>query len=323
MQGFETFPVTKQITFHKLLVDARGKWLVDALRDVVRDIDPSALKEQLVEYVPRDVQQILAGSGIRDEDVFPTPIVLAAQSSLVGYYRLLLGVGQKTFYRSGTGMSPLQKMELSGKINETQRTLLPEFCKSLSTSLANLVRQTSPAITGRDISELSLLTLGAQFQGGSNVRIGQQATREIFAVIGEIVHSYITDRTDRNLVLLNAAGRTVFITLSADPDVSIREQFEGELRNKVAIEIKGGTDVANVHNRAGEAEKSHLKARDENYRDFWTIISKRSVRPERLEAGSPTTTSWFDSAQVLAREGSDWEEFRSRLIESVGIPLVE
>lgn len=98
MQGFETFPVTKQITFHKLLVDARGKWLVDALRDVVRDIDPSALKEQLVEYVPRDVQQILAGSGIRDEDVFPTPIVLAAQPSLVGYYRLLLGVGQKTFY---------------------------------------------------------------------------------------------------------------------------------------------------------------------------------------------------------------------------------
>ena len=58
MQGFETFPVTKQITFHKLLVDARGKWLVDALRDVVRDIDPSALKEQLVEYVPRAVGRI-------------------------------------------------------------------------------------------------------------------------------------------------------------------------------------------------------------------------------------------------------------------------
>jgi hypothetical protein len=29
----------------------------------------------------------------------------------------------------------------------------------------------------------------------------------------------------------------------------------------------------------------------------------------------------FDVAQVLAREGEDWEEFRSRFTGEVGIPL--
>ena len=41
----------------------------------------------------------------------------------------------------------------------------------------------------------------------------------------------------------------------------------------------------------------------------------------RLIEGSPTTNSWFDVAQVLAREGEDWKEFRSRFTGEVGIPI--
>jgi len=47
--------------------------------------------------------------------------------------------------------------------------------------------------------------------------------------------------------------------------------------NIVAIEVKGGTDVSNAHNRAGEAEKSHTKAKGKGFRDFWTIISKKGL----------------------------------------------
>ena len=43
------------------------------------------LKTQLMTYVPADVQQILAAAGVRDEHVFPTPIVLETQPTLVGY----------------------------------------------------------------------------------------------------------------------------------------------------------------------------------------------------------------------------------------------
>jgi hypothetical protein len=119
----------------------------------------------------------------------------------------------------------------------------------------------------------------------------------------------------------NSAGRTVVIALAADPDVRVQEEFSGKLQNKVAIEIKGGTDKSNAHNRAGEAEKSHQKARGEGFRDFWTIIAKKGLEIEKLRKESPTTNSWFDAAQVLGREGEDWEEFRNRLAGQVGIPL--
>jgi hypothetical protein len=109
--------------------------------------------------------------------------------------------------------------------------------------------------------------------------------------------------------------------LSSDPDIRIQEEFEGKLRNILAIEIKGGTDVSNAHNRAGEAEKSHRKAKRQDFRDYWTIISLAGVDPTMLQQESPTTNSWFDVAQVLARDGKDWREFRSRFAGAVGIPL--
>ena len=65
---------------------------MDALREALRDIDPNELKAQITHYVPADVQQILATAGIRDEHVFPVPIVLETAPYLVGYYRLLLGL---------------------------------------------------------------------------------------------------------------------------------------------------------------------------------------------------------------------------------------
>ena len=51
---------------------------------------------------------------------------------------------------------------------------------------------------------------------------------------------------------------------AADPDICIREELpSGKFRNLVAIEIKGGKDYSNVHNRIGEAEdfRENLLAR--------------------------------------------------------------
>jgi hypothetical protein len=41
-----------------------------------------------------------------------------------------------------------------------------------------------------------------------------------------------------------------------------------------------------------------------------------------LQQESPTTNSWFDVAQVLARDGKDWKVFRSRFAGAIGIPLI-
>ena len=39
---------------------------------------------------------------------------------------------------------------------------------------------------------------------------------------------------------------------------------------RIAMRVKGGTDTANLHNRLGEAEKSHLKA--QQFPQRWTLI---------------------------------------------------
>lgn len=312
---------SRQIAFHQLLVAARKSWLIDALKEALKHAPPKTVKKQLSAYVPADAQQILAAAGVRDEHVFPVPVVLELKPTLIGYYRLLLGIPQKSFYKSGTGMSQFKAMEARGLLKPDRRPDLEGFCEAMGVSLAALVRQMSPHFASRDVSDLPLLTLGSQFQGGNNNAIGKQATLDVFLAVSGLVKDHVQSEDARAITIKNAAGRKVVIALAGDPDIRIQEEFDGQLRNKVAIEIKGGTDISNAHNRAGEAEKSHQKARNEGFRDYWTLISKAGLKIDKLKSESPTTNSWFDVAQVLAREGADWNEFRSRFADAAGIPL--
>jgi hypothetical protein len=311
---------SRQIAFHQLLVAARKSVLIDALSAALAETDPATVKEQVIQYVPEDAQRILAAAGIRDEHVFPVPAVLQVKPTLIGYYRLLLGVSQKRFYRAGTEMGPFKAMEGRGIINPRRRPPLERFAEIMAGQLADLVRQI-PQISARDIDELPLLTLGAQLYGSNNNAIGQKAIADVFLSVAEIVKNFITAKDASKITITNASGRKVVIAQAADPDLRIQEEFDGSLRLKVAVEIKGGTDNSNAHNRAGEAEKSHQKARRAGFRDFWTIISKTGVNQQQLQEESPTTNSWFDVAQVLAREGADWQEFKSRFADAAGIPV--
>jgi hypothetical protein len=304
-----------------MLVAARKSVLIDALSEALGQLDPNITKKQILTYVPSDALKILAAAGIRDEHIFPVPAVLEKKPTLVGYYRLLLGVSQKRFYRKGTDMGQFKSMETRGLFNPKKRPGLERFCTVMAENLAELVRQISPNINARDVSELPLLTLGAQLYGSNNNAIGKQATLDVFLSVVEIVKRFIVSQDSTKISVHNASKRKVIIALSSDPDIRIQEEFEGKLRNILAIEIKGGTDVSNAHNRAGEAEKSHRKAKKQDFRDYWTIISLAGVDPSTLQQESPTTNSWFDVAQVLAREGNDWREFKSRFAGAVGIPL--
>lgn len=312
---------SRQVVFHQMLVAARKSMLMDALSEALGQLDPNVTKRQILAYVPAGAQKILAAAGIRDEHVFPVPAVLETKPTLVGYYRLLLGISQKRFYRKGTGMGPFKSMETRGILSPKKRPDLERFCRVMAENIAELVRQVSPRITARDVSELPLLTLGAQLYGSNNNAIGKQATRDVFLAVAEIVQTFVVSRDSTKIVVQNASKRRVIVALSSDPDIRIQEEFEGTLRNVLAIEIKGGTDVSNAHNRAGEAEKSHRKAKKQDFRDYWTIISLSDVDLGMLQQESPTTNSWFDVAQVLARDGKDWREFRSRFAGAVGIPV--
>lgn len=317
----EPLSPSRQVIFHQMLVSARKTALLDALSEALGQIDPDLLKRQISRFVPKDLQKILASAGIRDEHVFPVPAILEKQPTLIGYYRLLLGVSQKRFYRKGMEMGPFKSMESRGLLNPKKRPDLEAFCIVMAEHLADLVRGISPKITARDVSELPLLTLGAQLYGSNNNAIGKKATLDVFLSVAEIVKGFTVSHDAKKITIVNASKRKVVLALSTDPDIRIQEEFEGKLRNKVAIEIKGGTDISNAHNRAGEAEKSHQKAKKQGFRDFWTLISKSGLSMDKLKQESPTTNSWFDVAQVLARDGDDWKDFRSRFAGEAGIPL--
>jgi XcyI restriction endonuclease len=310
----------RQVRFYQLLAAARKQWFIDALSEALGQLDPKIVKEQIGDYVPSSAQRILATAGIRDEYVFPVPIIIETKPHLIGYYRLILGAPQKTFYKGSTGLGRFKGMEERGAISEKQKALMPAFCRAMARPLAELLRQI-PNITERDLRELPLLTYGSQLQGSDNTQIGKAAMRGVFLAVTEVVQSNIADKAESCLKVKNAAGRTVVITLSQDPDVRIEEYVENQVHRKVAIEVKGGTDVSNAHNRAGEAEKSHQKAKKLGFPEFWTIISKEGGLEVKLRAESPTTNHWFDVGEVLARKGKDWEEFRQRLTATVGLPV--
>lgn len=312
----------RQVRFYQLLLVARKQWFIDALSDALSQLSQDIVKQQIREFVPDDVQKILAAAGLRDEHVFPVPAVLEAKPSLVGYYRLLLGAPQKTFYKGSTGMGRLKRMEEAGIISKNARSSIPAFCLAMATPLAELVRGI-PKITERDLHELPLLTFGSQLQGSNNTQIGKAAMMDVFVAVREIVAQYVVALTEDKLTLKNSAGRSVIITLAQDPDVRIQEQVSDQVHHKVAIEVKGGTDVSNVHNRVGEAEKSHQKAKRSGFSEFWTIISKKGLDLAKLQSESPTTNRWFDIAEVLARSGHEWQDFRQRLSGACGIPVAD
>ena len=319
-RSFKPPGASRQIGFHQLLVAARKKYFMDALSEALGTLDQNTVKTQIAKYVSADVQKLLAVAGLRDEYVFPVPAVIEAKPTLIGYYRLLLGAPQKSFYKGSTGMGIFKSMEEMGTMSAKQKGYVPDFCTAMAQPLADLVRQI-PSFTERDLRELPLLTFGSQLQGSNNTRIGKKAMQEVFVAITEILGKSVSNKEANKLTLRNAAGRTVFVILSHDPDVCVQEQVANRIHSKVAIEVKGGTDVSNAHNRAGEAEKSHLKAKQKGFKDFWTIISKTGLEMYKLRQESQTTTEWFDVTEILARDGRDWEDFRQRLAGAVGIPL--
>src|SRR5438477_10830871 len=196
-----------------MLVAARKSVLMDALSEARAQVDPNITKKQILVYVPVGAQKVLAAAGIRDEHVFPVPAVLEKKPTLIGYYRLLLGTSQKRFYRKGTDMGPFKSMETCGLFNPKKRPDLERFCVVMAENLAELVCQISPKITSRDISELPLLTLGAQLYGSNNNAIGKQATLHVFLSVVEIVKKFIVSQDGTKIIVHNASKRKAIIAL--------------------------------------------------------------------------------------------------------------
>lgn len=313
----------RQLYVYQVLKGARTSVLHDALLSTVAAIDPDELAAEIAAFAPKDARKRLQAAGIRDEMVFPTPIVITTRPSLLGYYRLLLGLSQKQFYSSTTGASAFASVETLNKINAGQTTRLADLCREMCRATAELVLSIEGGLSTLDVEQLPLLMLGAQADGSWRNKIGQRATKEVFESIKEVIrlkHVPFTEMDSLTLSFVNSSGRKVTIALAADPDVLITEEADsGALIVKAAIEIKGGTDNSNAHNRAGEAEKSHQKMKAKGAKDFWTVLSLSNLDLTAIAQESPTTNEWLNLADVTARSGPYWERLKDLTQGAVGI----
>lgn len=309
-----------QIEFSVALAEIRQLMLQDALRETVRGMDIPTLDRELAANVPAHSLAQLAGFGIRGEMIFPVPAIMEANPRLLGYYRLLYGYSQKEFYAAAVA-GKFKSLEERGVIRAAVADDVVTLCREMCEAGAQLLT----GIMGQPVSlalldDLTLLTLGPQFRGGANVRRGNAGIVQVFNVIRDIVQNQVEEADPRRLRITNAAGRTVLVEFAADPDIVIREELRaGTYRNIVAIEVKAGQDFSNIHNRIGEAEKSHQKARANGFFECWTIVNVDRIDLPMARRESPTSNHFYRISSLVVGEGDEYEEFRDLIVAMTGI----
>jgi hypothetical protein len=310
-----------QASFAASLSEIRSLYLQDALREAVNGLAVPDIDKELAELVPAHSLTTLAGHGLRGEMMFPVPAILAANPRLLGYYRLLYGYSRKEFYTTATGLSRYAGMEDRGSVGRGLEDTLPDLCRAMCQAGAILLATfTDAKISAALLDDLTLLTLGPQLRGGANVRKGSAGIRTVFNAIHEIVQAAVTDLTETRITISNAAGRTVLIEFAADPDIIIREEMRaGQYRQLIAIEVKAGSDFSNIHNRIGEAEKSHQKAKANGYVECWTVVNVDKIDVATAHRESPSTNRFYRISDMVAAEGPDFQDFRDRVISLTGI----
>jgi len=318
MSDFPILSPALQLGFYERLERAQRELLLPALLEEVGQLDIGRLDKQLLEFAGGERLSFVARRGLRGELVFPIPYVLSSKPTLIGYYRLLLGFSQKEFYKGP--FSRFKKMENDGVLTEATGDLLKPLCESLIESSWILVNGL-PDLSQDTLKSLTLLTLGPQFRGSRNVNLGIEAIRTVFALTKAIVSDRIKDEGPAYLEVTSAAGRVYRIEFAPDPDIAIRQVLEdGSYRNRIAIEVKGGTDFSNIRNRLGEAEKSHQKAKGDNFTQFWTVVNvAANIESSVWKQETPTTNELFYLEQITDVRSNEYARFREYLVSELGI----
>lgn len=314
-------PPQRQVDFALALEQIRTSLLQEALAVTVGTLDIARLDAELTKFSSKRGVAKFASHGLRGELLFATPYLLAANPRLLAYYRLLLGFSQKEFYSARLGLAEFQPMEKAGTLRSKSKQRLPQLCRGLNACADALLKGLgAQRMTKELLDDLTLLTLGPQLRGGFNVKLGLSGIARVLHVINNIV-AHAAVRSEANKIEIdNAAGRRVLIEFSPDPDIIIREEMApGDYRHIIAIEIKSGQDVSNIHNRLGEAEKSHQKARADGYTECWTVVNVDRLDHASARRDSPSTNRFYLLSQIEDRVGKEYQDFSRRLTSLTNI----
>ena len=315
-QSFPTLKPDVQIDFYRRLQGLKNSYLAEALAAAVSETELELLDSELRQHAPSESLRKIASFGLRGELFFAVPCLLLLRPSLLGYYRLLYGFSQKEFYRH-RALARFKRLEERNEITKSTKPYVNSLCESLA-GAGQIFVERLDYLSIQTIRDLQMLTLGAQLRGNRNTTLGKSATVEVFRLIEEIVRPYIQSQTAQKLELKNESERPVLVSFSSDPDIAITEELPTVVRHLVSIEIKGGTDVSNIHNRIGEAEKSHQKARNQGFFELWTILGA-DVDPETASSESPTTTRFYALSKLRDEASTEHKDFRDQLHSAIGI----
>jgi hypothetical protein len=307
---------TLQIGFYERLKAAESTYLMPALLAHVGTLDIAQIDEELSRFAGQEKLALVAKRGLRGELVYPVPSVIRSNPQLLGYYRLLLGFSQKAFYKGA--YSRFAALE-EGVMSVTLDSQIEPLCAALVESSWQLVTSI-PELSSDIIRSLTLLTIGPQFRGSRNVGLGTDAIEAVFKLVKSIVRNHITEQSATHFVVENNTGRTYRIEFAPDPDIVVKQKYpNGDFRKLVSIEVKGGTDFSNIHNRLGEAEKTHQKARSEGFTQFWTIVNVSNVDRATWKRETPTTTELFYLEQMIVEGSAERSKFSEFLERELGI----
>lgn len=315
------FPILEpdlQVGFFFRLKNIKDIYFNVALSNSIKKLNLGEVDSQLNDLVPAYALNKVASYSLRGEVVFPIPIILEDNPFLLGYYRLLLGFSQKDFYSKGP-FGLFRSMEEKGVLSKKCKSHLNELCESLIGSVVLFVDKIG-FIDKNIVSELQLLTVGPQLRGSMNNKYGQIATEKTFSIIKEMLQEYVVNSTLTAITVKNDSERTVEIKFSADPDIEIVEFMPSGERGLISIEIKGGKDLSNIHNRIGEAEKSHQKAKGRGYNEFMTIISV-DFDYSQLKSESPTTSHFFNLIRLSDKSSLEYKKFTEILSSLIGVRI--
>ncbi len=316
-----------QIGFALALKKFRSVCLQEALFETIQQIDITEVDKELAAFVAEKDLATLAKFGLRGELLFPVPVLLKTNPYLIGYYRLLMGYSQKEFYGKdkGFGVGHFKSMEMGGRIGKLAANQIDDLCRAFCHSASQLLEGLGPLrISKALLDDLTLLTVGPQFRGGANNAIGVAGIVQVFKIIKEIIEHAITRLGENSMEVMSATGRLFSVEFAPDPDIIIREEMSNQHnRNVVAIEIKSGTDISNIHNRIGEAEKSHQKARRVGFTECWTVVNVSQLDMIKARNESPSTDRFYSLSSLMAREGEEYEDFCRRILSLTAVPALK
>jgi hypothetical protein len=248
-------------------------------------------------------------------------MVFEANPRLHGYYRLLYGFSQKWFYTAVTGVGPFKAMEERGFISQARASEIEALCTALIPCAEALLEGIGHTRISRELlDDLTLLTVGPQLRGGANVKKGAVGIVKVFEAIYAIVKHAVVFSDHSQIAVKNAAGRMVYVEFAPDPDIIIREEMaQSSFAEKIAIEVKAGQDFSNIHNRIGEAEKSHISAKKRGFVECWTVVNVDRINMAKAHRASPSTNRIYRLSDIVSATGAEYTDFRNRVITLIGI----